>query len=140
MKYLLDTCVISELVAKNPNEQVVEWVDEVDEQLLTLSVITLGEIKRGIEKLPESRRKQRLNEWLAEDLLIRFEQKILSIDTAVMLTWGAMVARMESQGRSMPVIDSLIAAIASHYDLQLVTRNEKDFVGSGVTVVNPWKA
>ena len=138
MKYLLDTCVISELVAKNPNEQVVKWVDEVDEQLLTLSVITLGEIRRGIEKLPESKRKQRLNEWLAEDLLIRFDEKILSIDTAVMLTRGAMVARMESQGRSMPAIDSLIAAIAGHYDLQLVTRNEKDFAGSGVTVVNPW--
>jgi predicted nucleic acid-binding protein len=138
MKYLLDTCVISELVATNPNKQVVKWVDDVDEQLLTLSVITLGEIKRGIEKLPESKRKQRLNEWLVEDLLIRFDEKILSIDTAVMLAWGALVARMERQGRTMPAIDSLIAAIASHYNLQLVTRNEKDFAGSGVKVFNPW--
>ena len=140
MKYLLDTCVISELIAKKPNEQLIAWIDAVDDQLMCLSVITLGEIKRGIEKLPESQRKQTLNDWLTGDLLIRFDDKILPIDTADILTWGELVARVERQGRSLPALDSLIAAIAHHHNLQLVTRNEKDFAGTGLTVVNPWNS
>ena len=140
MKYLLDTCVISELIAKKPNEQVVEWIDAVDDRLMCLSVITVGEIKRGIEKLPESLRKQTLDDWLTGDLLLRFDDKILPIDTPVIFTWGELVARVERQGRSLPAFDSLIAAIAQHHNLLLVTRNEKDFAGTGVTVVNPWKS
>ncbi len=126
MRYLLDTSVISELVSKQPNEQVITWIDGVDDQLVYLSVITIGEIKRGIEKLSESRRKNRLDNWLYEDLLIRFDDRVLAIDLPVMLTWGTLVAKLESLGRSLPAIDSLIAAIALHHDLQLVTRNEND--------------
>ena len=140
MKYLLDTCVISELIAKKPNEQLIAWIDAVDDQLMCLSIITLGEIKRGIKKLPESQRKQTLNDWLTGDLLIRFDDKILPIDTAVIFTWGELVARVERQGRSLPALDSLIAAIAHHHNLQLVTRHEKDFAGTGLTVVNPWNS
>ena len=138
MSYLLDTCVISELVSKQPNKQVITWIDGVDDQLVYLSVITIGEIKRGIEKLPESRRKNRLDNWLNEDLLLRFDDRVLGIDLPVMLTWGTLVARLESLGRSLPAIDSLIAAIVLHHDLQLVTRNEKDFAGTGLIIVNPW--
>ena len=138
MSYLLDTCVISELVSKQPNKQVITWIDGVDDQLVYLSVITIGEIKRGIEKLPESRRKNRLDNWLNEDLLLRFDDRVLGIDLPVMLTWGTLVARLESLGRSLPAIDSLIAAIALHHDLQLVTRNEKDFAGAELIIVNPW--
>ena len=138
MKYLLDTCVISELLAKQPEPHVITWIDSVDDMFMYLSVITIGEIKRGIEKLPESRRKQTLNHWLNEDLLTRFKDRILTIDTSVMLIWGAMVARLEAQGRRLPAIDSLIAAIAMYGDLHLVTRNEKEFEGSGVEIVNPW--
>ena len=140
MKYLLDTCVISELIAKKPNDQVIEWIDAVDDRLMCLSVITVGEIKRGIEKLPESLRKQTLDDWLTGDFLLRFDDKILPIDTPVIFTWGELVARVERQGRSLPAFDSLIAAIAQHHNLLLVTRNEKDFAGTGVTVVNPWKS
>jgi len=139
VKYLLDTCVISELIAKKPNIRVVNWIDRVDDQLITLSVITIGDVKRGIEKLPESDRKERLNNWLSDELLIRFDQRILEIDLPVMLKWGELVAGLEGRGRSLPAIDFLIAAIALTYDLRLVTRNEKDFARTGVKIVNPWK-
>lgn len=138
MKYLLDTNVISELISQNPNKQVVDWIDGVDDQLMCLSVITIGEIKQGIEKLAESDRKKRLNRWLNEELLVRFDDRILVIDIPVMLAWGTLVGRLEWQGRPLPAIDSIIAAIVLTHDLQLVTRNEKDFAGTGVTIVNPW--
>jgi len=139
MTFLLDTCVISELVANRPNPAVVRWVDNVDEDRLFLSAITIGEIKRGIEKLDDSRRKRILQEWLEADLLIRFQNKILPLDTEVMLVWGQLVAALEKQGRRMPAIDSLIAATCLQRRLDLVTRNEGDFAYSGVIVVNPWK-
>ena len=140
MKYLLDTNVISELVAGQPNEQVIAWIDGIDDQLVYLSVITIGEIKRGIEKLPNSRRKRRLNQWLNEALLIRFDDKILSIDIPVMVTWGKLIAKLESRGRMLPAVDSLIAATALHHGLHLVTRNEEDFDGLDVMGINPWLA
>ena len=138
MSFLLDTCVISELVAEQPNTAVVHWVDSIDENMLFLSAITIGEIKRGIEKLPDSSRKSALEDWLESDLLIRFRDKILSIDAAVMLVWGQLAADLEKQGKPMPAIDSLIAATCLQGKLDLVTRNEGDFVHSGVSVINPW--
>ena len=140
MTFLLDTCVISELVARQPHPAVVQWVDSVDEDKLFLSVITIGEIKKGIEKLANATRKTALQEWLADDLLIRFRDKILPIDTAVMLVWGQLAADLEKQGKPMPAIaiDSLIAATCLQRRLDLVTRNESDFAYSGVTVINPW--
>ena len=139
MTFLLDTCVISELVAKQPNLHVVQWVDSIDEDKLFLSVITVGEIKRGIEKLADSSRKSALTEWLEGDLLIRFTDRILPIDILVMLVWGQLTADLEKQGRRMPAIDSLIAATCLQGGIDLVTRNENDFAHSGVTVINPWE-
>ena len=138
MRYLLDTCVISELVAKHPNPRVVGWVDNVDEGTLYLSALTIGEIKKGIEKLPASSRKSALAEWLEDGLLIRFEGRILPIDAPVALVWGKLTADLERQGRPIPAIDSLIAATALQGQLSLVTRNEADFAGCGVAVINPW--
>ena len=139
MTFLLDTCMISELVAKQPNLQVVQWVDSINEDKLFLSAITIGEIKRGIEKLADSNRKSALAEWLEGDLLIRFTDRILPIDTPVMLVWGQLTADLEKQGRRVPAIDSLIAATCLQTRLDLVTRNERDFAHSGVAVVNPWE-
>jgi tRNA(fMet)-specific endonuclease VapC len=139
MTFLLDTCVISELVAKQPNLQVVHWVDSTNEDKLFLSAITIGEFKRGIEKLADSSRKSALVEWLGADLLIRFADRILPIDIPVMLVWGQLTASLEKQGRPMPAIDSLIAAICLRGNLDLVTRNESDFAHSGITVINPWE-
>lgn len=140
MNYLLDTCVISELVARQPEPKVVNWIDAIEDERIYLSVITIGEIKRGIEKLPESSRRQALADWLGSDLLLRFRGRILAVDTAVMLRWGELVAKMEGAGRPLPAMDSLIAALALSHNLHLVTRNEKDFQGTGVIMVNPWAA
>jgi toxin FitB len=136
--FLLDTCVISELVAKQPKPVVMRWIDSVDEDRLFLSVITIGEIKKGIEKLADSARKSALQKWLEDDLLVRFRDKILPIDTEVMLIWGQLTADLDKLGRRMPAIDSLIAATCLQGKLDLVTRNESDFAYSGVTIVNPW--
>ena len=138
MRYLLDTCVISELVAKQPDPGVVQWVDAVDEERLYLSVISIGEISKGIYKLPDSRRKDVLTRWLEDDLLIRFRDRLLLIDTQTMLHWGELTANLEKQGKRMPAMDSLVAAIALQAALILVTRNVDDFAHSGVDLINPW--
>lgn len=138
MKYLLDTCVISELVAKQPNPNVVEYVDALDTDNVFLSAITVGEIARGIEKLPKSKRKQELQNWLREDLLIRFDGRVVPLDTSVLLEWGTLSARLEGIGITLPVMDSLIAATAVTHNLTLITRNEKDFENTGIEIVNPW--
>ena len=139
MNYLLDTCVISELIAKQPNQKFIQWIDSIEEKRLYLSVMTIGEIRKGIEKLPDSQRKATLQTWLSDQLLIRFNERIVSIDTGVMLTWGQLTGALESAGKTMAAIDSLIAAIALHGNFSLVTRNEDDFKNTGVPVVNPWK-
>lgn len=139
MKYLLDTCLISELVVKAPNPNVVQWVDEQDPANLFLSVITIGEISKGIAKLIDSRRKQKLESWLQNELLQRFSQNILSINMEVMLVWGRLMAALELKGRKIALMDSLIAALALHGNLQLVTRNENDFINAGISILNLWE-
>ena len=138
MNYLLDTNVISELVAEQPSQKVVEWIDTLTDERIYLSAITIGELKKGIEKLPASQLKELLREWLTEELLIRFAGRILSIDAAVMLTWGQLTATLEPQGRKLPAMNSLIAALALQGGFTLVTRNAADFRDTGVTVLNPW--
>jgi tRNA(fMet)-specific endonuclease VapC len=123
---------------RQPNPAVVQWVDSVDEDKVFLSAITIGEIKRGIEKLADSTRKSALQAWLEDDLLMRFGARVLPVDAAVMLVWGQLVADLDKRGKPMPAIDSLIAATCLRGKLDLVTRNESDFVQSGVTVINPW--
>lgn len=139
MKYLLDTNVISELVAKQPLAKVINWLDNTDDNLIYLSVITIGEIKKGIERLPDSKRKTMLRTWLSDELLLRFQGRILPLDTAVMLTWGNLTATLEKKGRKLPAMDSLVAAIALQGQFVLVTRNEADFADTGVTILNPWQ-
>lgn len=117
---------------REPDPRVVGWVDELDPRSLYLSVITIGELSKGVEKLPESRRKKALGDWLKGDLLIRFDGRILTLDVVVMLAWGALVGDLERKGRSLPAMDSLIAALALHHDCVLATRNEADFEGTGV--------
>lgn len=139
MRYLLDTCVISELVSKQPNPAVIAWIDNIEDDHIFLSAITLGEIQKGIAKLPESRRKDTLQKWLADDLIARFDGRILDIDLPVMLSWGDLCGRLDQVGRPLPAIDSLIAALALHHEMHLVTRNISDFEGSGVHLINPWQ-
>lgn len=138
MTYLLDTCLISELVAKQPNQKVLDWVDAQVPETLYLSVITVCEIAKGICKLTPSKRKDSLTTWLNETLPNRFEHRILTVDVSTMVLWGNLVASLEQNGRPLPAMDSLIAAIALQHSLSLVTRNENDFAGTGVVIINPW--
>jgi len=138
MTYLLDTCLVSELVSPKPHPSVVQWMRSQDYAKLYLSVVTMGEIAKGICKLVPSKRKQRLQRWLDEDLAHQFSGRILGFDIQTMRLWGNLVGQLEQEGRPLPVLDSLIAATALEHSLSLVTRNESDFAGTTVTIVNPW--
>lgn len=138
MTFLLDTCVISELVKPRPNENVVRWVDSVDERKLFLSVLTVGELEKGITNLQESQRKADLQEWLEHDLAERFAGRILPVDAAVAVAWGRIQGEAERVGAKLPVIDSLLTATAEIHRLTLATRNVADFDRCGATVFNPW--
>ena len=137
MKYLLDTCVISELVKPTPNRKVVAWLNELPTEALFLCAITIGEMRKGLTKLPDSVKKGRLTLWL-NTLLIEYKERILSIDLAVCENWGVLQANAEKAGMSMPAIDSLIAATAYTHNLTLATRNESDFAPVNIPIINPW--
>jgi toxin FitB len=139
MNYVLDTNVISELVARQPNQNVIDWVDSLDPETIYLSAITIGELRNSIEKLAPSHRKDELTLWLTSDLLRRFADKIVNITADVTLVWGELTGRLENEGKPMPAIDSLIAASVLEGKFTLVTRNEEDFQHAGIPIINPWK-
>ena len=139
MKYLLDTCLISELVKKEPNPAVVNWLDEQDEQTLFMSVLNLGELQKGISKLPDGTKKDELQAWIGLDLVERFTGRILDVDLETALCWGRLQGAAEQAGEKLPVMDSLIAATAGAHGLMVVTRNVRDMERCGVRVCNPWE-
>lgn len=139
MTYLLDTNVVSEWVKPEPARSVVEWLVEVDEDAVFLSVISLAELRRGIELLDAGRRQQRLEKWLSQDLADRFHGRILPIDLLVADAWGRITARAARAGRSVGSMDAFLAAIAEAHGLTLATRNTRDFDGIGVLLFNPWQ-
>jgi len=138
MNYLLDTCLLSELRKPAPDTGVVAWVSDIDENRLFVSVLSLGEIQKGVAKLERGRRKNALQHWLEHDLLSRFEGRVLSLDLEMALEWGLLSAATEGQGRSAPVVDTLLAVTAISRNLTLITRNDKDFARLPVKVLNPW--
>lgn len=138
--FLLDTNVISELVKPRPEPAVVRWVEETDENLLYLSVLTLGEIRKGIAVLQKSVRRVALEAWLESDLRLRFSKRILPIDEGIADRWGALAGQAQNDGRALPVIDGLLAATAIHHNLTLVTRNTSDIAATGVLLFNPWES
>ncbi|OGO92563.1 MAG: recombinase [Coxiella sp. RIFCSPHIGHO2_12_FULL_44_14] len=135
MSYLLDTNVISELIRLKPNPRVTQWLEAVPSELLYLSVLTLGEIRKGIEMVTLLQRKERLRIWLESELPDWFGGRILVIDQAIVDRWGRLQGEMK---RPVPAIDSLLAATALHHDLSIVTRNKKDFNYPSLQVVCPW--
>ena len=139
MKYLLDTCILSELVKPQPQQTVIDWIKHSKESTLFISVLTLGEIQKGISKLADSRRKVALQTWLDEDLPIRFAERILDVTPQIARSWGILQGHLELQGKRMPVMDGLIATTAIVHQLVLVTRNVADMQRSGVSIFNPWE-
>lgn len=137
MSYLIDTNVLSELRRRAPDPGVFEWVAQKPASTLYLSVLTLGEIRKGIEGVNDEARKQSLIDWLETDLPAFFMGRVIGIDANIADRWGRLVA---AAGRPLPAIDSLLAATALEHDLVLVTRNAKDFSNLPVQIFNPWSS
>ena len=138
MSFLLDTCVLSELVKPQPNTGLTTWLSEQNTNTLFVSSLTIGELKKGIAKLAEGQRKTFLDNWLSKQVMPNFEGRVLSLDTETALNWGQYQAQTEAVGKPMPLMDSLIASTAKTHRLTLVTRNMKDMQLGGLKLLNPW--
>jgi predicted nucleic acid-binding protein len=138
--FLLDTNCISELVKPRPAPGVVDWIDAADEAILYLSVLTLGEIRKGLAGLAQGRRRTHLETWLEVELQERFAGRIVPIDAAVADRWGLITAAAKAKGKTLSVIDGLLAATALHHNLTVVSRNAADFAMAQVQVLNPWQS
>lgn len=138
MKYLLDTCVISELIKPQPNPQMLAWAQNINENQLYLSVLTFGELQKGIEKAADSAKRNKLQAWVNHDLRQRFESRIIPITLEISTRWGMIQGMAEKSGKFMPVIDGLMAATGLVSHCIVVTRNIADMEASGVDLLNPW--
>ena len=139
MKYLLDTCVISEFIRPKPSKKVTKWIKNEDEGNFFISVVTIGELHKGIEKFDQSKRKEALHNWVENDLKERFWTRIIDIDIETAMAWGKIQGATERIGKPMPAVDSLIAATGITHHLTVVTRNISDMKESGVALLNPWE-
>jgi toxin FitB len=137
MSFLLDTNAVSEWVKPRPNPGLVAWMEAADEDRIFISVVSLAEIRYGIERMPAGRRRHRLEQWLRDELPVRFESRILFVETKVAEAWGKIVSRSEAAGRPMGAMDAFLAATAETHHLTLVTRNVSDF-RLLKAVLNPW--
>jgi predicted nucleic acid-binding protein len=138
--FLLDTNCVSEAVRSKPDRRVMDWLGAADESLLYLSVLTLGEIRKGAAILPQGKRRTYLESWLELDLQVRFSGRILDIDGPVSDRWGWLTAEAQRRGKPLSAIDGLLAATAIHHNLTIVSRNTSDFAGTHAPILNPWEA
>ena len=138
MNYLLDICVLSEVTRRRPAELVVGWLEEQDESALYLSVVTIGEILKGIARLHAGPKKRRLQTWLEQDLAERFAGRVLEVDTETAARWGIVSGEAELKGTRIPVLDGLIAATAYTKGMTLVTRDTDHMRATGVSLLDPW--
>ena len=139
MRFLIDTNVLSAGARPVPDQRVATWLQAQPPLDLAISVLTLGEVERGIDLLPVGRRRAALESWMSKDLPIQFQERVLVVDEAVAKEWGRLSARTRSSGRQLHVVDGLLLATASVHGLTLVTRNESDCAARGVPVLNPWR-
>ena len=137
MNFLLDTNAVSEWVKPRPNPGLIGWSESADEDRIFLSVVSLAELRYGVERMAAGRRRSRLEQWLQHELLLRFEGRILPVDANVAEAWGRTVSRAEAAGRPIGAMDALLAATAETHQLTLVTRNVSHFPLLK-TVLNPW--
>jgi len=140
VNYLLDTCIISELIKHKAERRVLAWLESVPEDRLYLSVLTLGELHKGIARLDAGERRRRLEKWLSDEVQTRFEGRILTLDEEALALWGRIMGEGERRGRTWPIMDSLMAASAIAGNMTLVTRNLTDVQDLGVTLFDPWQA
>jgi toxin FitB len=138
VNFLLDTNVVSEWTKPRPDGGVVAWLAEADEDRVFISVITLAELRYGIERMPVGARRNRLETWVSKQVPARFEARVLLIDAETADTWGHVMARGRTGGRPVGTMDAFIAATAERHHLTLVTRNVSDFEALGIRLVNPW--
>lgn len=136
--FLLDTNCISELIRPEPDIRLLSWIEAADKDLLYLSVLTLGEIRKGITALPPTKRRVRVESWLQVELKSRFSERILPVNLEIADRWGLLAAAARKQGKPLAVIDGLLAAMALHHNLTLVSRNISDFTNASVPLINPW--
>lgn len=136
--FVLDTCFLSEFTKKTPNPGVIAWLGGQQPSDLLITTLTLGELVKGIERLPMGQKRADLQTWLSNDLLLRFHGRIASFDEAASFEWGRLCARLEESGLMMPAVDSQIAAVCLLHGADIVTRNTTDFTHSGVKIINPW--
>ena len=127
------------MVAVKPNDNVLSWFESQSEKTLFLSVVTIGEIEKGIYQLPASKKRTLLETWLFDELVPGFHGRIFEINRKIMTAWAKMSADLKTKGIVRPSFDSLIEATALHHQLILVTRNVKNFQNSPVTILNPWE-
>ncbi len=139
MNFLLDTNVVAEWVKPRPEPRVISWLADVDEDRVFLSVVSLAEIRRGVEAMPVGRGRERLARWLADELPARFEGRLLDVDQRVALSWGVVAARSQKAGITIGAMDAFFAATAQTYGLTLVTRDIGDFKAAGIQLYDPWK-
>jgi predicted nucleic acid-binding protein len=137
VSYLLDTCVVSEATKPRPDPRVLAWLEHADPESLFLSVITLGEIEKGIERLGTGRRKRELRRWF-ERVRAEAADRVLAVDDPVALEWGRLLGRAERRGDVLPAIDALLGATAIVHGLTVVTRNSSDIGRTGAAVFDPW--
>ena len=137
--FLLGTNCISEVVSPRPERRVLDWLDRTDEALLHLSVLTLGEIRKGIAGLAQGKRRTQLESWRETDLPARFSGRILTIDRSVADRCGSISADAKRKGKTVASIDAFLAATALHFELTLVTRNTNDFAPARVSLLNLWQ-
>ncbi|MGH6934211.1 MAG: type II toxin-antitoxin system VapC family toxin [Dongiaceae bacterium] len=138
MSYLLDTNVVSEFVKARPSPQLALWLDATSEDELYLSVVTVAELRFGIESMPRGQRRDALMIWLYDQLIQRFERRILAVDQAVAEAWGVVMGRARKAGRPMAAMDGIFAASSEVHGLTLVTRDARDFQGAGISLLSPW--
>jgi len=137
MNYILDTCVLSETIKPKPDPALVKWLQEQRSDRLFISTFTLGELRKGIDRLPPGIKRHDLQIWLSK-LADSYQDRFLSFDEECAMLWGGLCANCESEGNPLPVIDSLIAAVSIRHGCTLVTRNERDYIQTNVPILNPW--
>ena len=139
MKYLLDTNIVSEISKKKPNLNVLAWLDRITLAESSISVMTIGELRRGIELVSDEIRRARLETWYQDNVRVSFAGRTLNLDDRVMECWGERMAALSRQGLSIEPLDGLIGATALVHGLTLVTRNTDHFLAFGISLENPWQ-